>query len=62
MTNKPTSDEWDDNAHLKLGCVCSTCSWEGVNGELIAKDKLRCPNCNSSAIHYSTNLKDDVTP
>lgn len=48
----------DENQHLKRHVYCDggydgdDCKWVGVNGELVAKDKLRCPKCGSSQIRY----------
>ena len=30
---------------------CLTCYWKGRSGELMAKDALRCPRCDSNNIH-----------
>lgn len=41
-----------ENEYLKRPIVCETCRWKGVNGDLIAKDVLRCPKCNGSKFDY----------
>jgi hypothetical protein len=45
----------DENRHLKRACGCVDCQWIGINGQLIAKDKLRCPRCGSDYIIYYTS-------
>jgi DNA-directed RNA polymerase subunit RPC12/RpoP len=37
-----------DERHLYYQYVCLDCGWKGSSGELIAADKLRCPNCRSA--------------
>jgi len=41
-----------DDQHLHRDVACDACSWVGINGELIARDKLRCPKCDSDKIRY----------
>lgn len=47
----------DENRHLKrpVRCEGGGCEWIGLNGDLIAKDKLRCPECDSDQIRYFIN-------
>ncbi len=42
----------DRNQHLKRPVSCDDCGWIGINGELIAKDVLRCPKCDGNNIQY----------
>ena len=42
----------DQDMHLKRAVICEGCAWAGISGELIAKDKLRCPRCDGDQIHY----------
>ena len=50
-------EAWDAETHsatqdhrLKWITRCPTCNWIGRMGELIAKDVLRCPKCNSADV------------
>jgi Zn finger protein HypA/HybF involved in hydrogenase expression len=43
---------YDDNQHLKRSMYCDDCPWVGISGELIARDKLRCPKCDSANVKY----------
>lgn len=40
-TDDPLDERW----------ACLVCFWLGRFGELMAKDVLRCPRCNSGNIH-----------
>jgi Zn finger protein HypA/HybF involved in hydrogenase expression len=40
------------NNHLERACWCNACRWHGVVGKLIARDKLRCPKCDSVDVEY----------
>lgn len=42
----------DDNQHLRRSMYCDNCDWIGISGELIARDKLRCPKCDSERVKY----------
>ncbi len=44
----------DQDMHLKrpVHCEGEGCKWIGLNGDLIAKDTLRCPECGSDKIYY----------
>jgi hypothetical protein len=44
----------DPDMHLKRHCGCVDCKWQGFTGRLIARDKLRCPRCDSDYILYYT--------
>lgn len=37
---------------LQRAVTCQACRWKGVNGTLIAADRLRCPSCRSDDIAW----------
>lgn len=39
-------------ANLSRDVACKACPWTGKNGDLIARDRLRCPKCDSDQIRY----------
>jgi predicted Zn-ribbon and HTH transcriptional regulator len=41
-----------DDMHLHRLVTCVQCTWSGRSGELIARDKIRCPKCDSPNIQY----------
>lgn len=54
---KAAIDELTSNRGTKFTLVdvrsyCEGCPWNGMNGELIAQDKLRCPKCGSEHVKY----------
>ncbi len=42
----------DGNEHLRRSIYCNDCPWIGISGDLIARDKLRCPKCDSDRVTY----------
>jgi len=47
------TEQKEDSAqtHLERMVIC-VCGWIGRAGDLIAKDKLRCPRCDSDKVSY----------
>ncbi len=41
----------DKDRHLHRAVTCK-CGWAGGSGQLIARDKLRCPECDNDQIDY----------
>lgn len=41
-----------DTQYLERSMYCDDCSWVGKSGELIVRDVLRCPKCDSRNIKY----------
>ena len=48
MSKHSTSIERDCMDEMWL---CLACRWKGRLGAVLAKDKLRCPECNSDDLH-----------
>lgn len=48
-----------EDQHLTRWVTCS-CGWLGTTGKLIARDKLRCPECSGDEIKYVRALGTDA--
>lgn len=44
----PISPETDP--HLYRTMLCKSCGWSGESGEIIVRDKFRCPRCDSDQV------------